>query len=109
MQYHTVPWRIAKDSDPAYKTFVNKRRDGYGYPLLDRIAEGPREVLYKIIDPNARTRWNIEHVVKSEWVQHVDCCIVSERGVFHAAVKVVHDHSEAPETKADRLAHMFAT
>jgi serine/threonine protein kinase len=94
MLYRTVPWKVAKETDPTYSIYISKRHpEGYGYLAFDKIPEGPRSLLYKILDPEASNRPCAIDLLKDPWLQSREQCIQyheSAPGVFVGELQTVH-------------------
>lgn len=73
MSFHGIPWNIANEKDSQYKRYLMKR-SSTDEPFV-RLAHGPRMLLYRMLDPNPKTRINIEEILQDEWIksiQHVE-------------------------------------
>ncbi|ORX39054.1 kinase-like domain-containing protein [Kockovaella imperatae] len=97
MQFQELPWRVAKSTDPTYKDYVT------AYSPTKPLAEGqhhptppplnnlvPREcrlLIKHMLDPDPKTRWGIDDVLKDKWMQGVEVC---EEGKENS-----HSHSSA--------------
>lgn len=69
MSFHGIPWHVASEKDPQYKKYLMKRSPT-DEPFA-RLARGPRMLLYRMLDPNPKTRINIEDILNDEWVRSI--------------------------------------
>ncbi len=103
MIYNTVPWRLAKNSDHLYHTYMQRRHpEGFGFPSFDRLPEGPRKTLYRMLDPNPATRASIKDILSDNWVQSIECCLRIDHGKGHlVSVDHEHEHDEHSDESSD--------
>jgi serine/threonine protein kinase len=78
MYKNHVPWHFAKPSDNHYNQYISKRHaEGYGFQPFDCILEGPRTLLYKLLEPDPLLRITIKEIEASPFIQGSQmCCIV---------------------------------
>jgi serine/threonine protein kinase len=71
----TVPWALAKSSDPHYSVYIQKRHDeGYGFSQFDRLPQGPKSIIYQIMHPDPEKRWNTEELLKQPYMNNIEFC-----------------------------------
>ncbi len=89
----SVPWRLAKQSDPAYHSYSARvRPDGSGCPTFDKLDEGPRKIIYGTLCPSPSKRVVVQDLLKSHCVSSMSCCIKIEHGKGHLH-PVNHTHN----------------
>ncbi|KAJ3228184.1 serine/threonine-protein kinase HAL4/sat4 [Chytriomyces hyalinus] len=73
---NSVPWRIAKLTDPHYSEYLKKRRREFctGYIPFDRIPEGSRALLYNILEPDPCSRFTIQNIQDDKWLKGLEMC-----------------------------------
>jgi len=72
MSFHGIPWHLASEKDPHFKRFLLQR-----CPSVEpfaRLARGPKFLLYRMLDPDPKTRIHVEDILKDEWVQSIKAC-----------------------------------
>lgn len=80
MYKHHVPWHYAKDSDTHYQNYVAKRHtEGYGFQPFDCILEGPRSMLYTLLEPDPVKRVCIADVAASDFMQSIQLCSITHQ------------------------------
>ncbi|KAJ3245011.1 serine/threonine-protein kinase HAL4/sat4 [Chytriomyces hyalinus] len=86
---NSVPWRIAKLTDPHYAEYLKKRRREYctGYIPFDRIPEGSRALLYNILEPDPFSRFTIQNIQDDKWLKGLEMCCA---GTSESAYKHTH-------------------
>lgn len=71
----TVPWALAKPSDPHYSVYIQKRHDeGYGFSQFDRLPQGPKSVIYQMMQSDPDKRWNTEELLKQPYMANIEYC-----------------------------------
>lgn len=76
MLYRRIPFFKACNEDPNYIDFLKARKDTSWIPL-SKCNKHEQQGLYGMFDPNEKTRWTIEQVIESEWIQSISVCYES--------------------------------
>lgn len=71
MNHMSVPWRQANSNDKYYEYYLNHITN---FGPIEELPQITHEVLYHMLDPNPETRWPMEKVIESEWIQGVTAC-----------------------------------
>ncbi|KAI9026190.1 kinase-like domain-containing protein [Hyaloraphidium curvatum] len=76
MIYNRIPWRSATGADPNYKFYLRCRAnsgaaEATAFPMLDHLPSGPRNLVFRMLDPNPDTRIAIEDVRRDAWFRNV--------------------------------------
>lgn len=107
MIYHSVPWKQAVKSDPHYRYYLQNRCKNF-WPI-DRMAPGPRKLMYQLLDPDPVKRYSIAQILDDDWVKSIEyCChwkeadgpdlLDTETNNVPKLKKVRHAHCPIPET-----------
>ncbi|CAG8480051.1 22980_t:CDS:2 [Racocetra persica] len=73
MIYQGIPFRMATPSDPNYTNYLETKNLGL-YEPFEKLPSGCRELMYKILEPDAKKRITIERIEKNTWFQMIECC-----------------------------------
>ncbi|CAG8477084.1 5715_t:CDS:2 [Racocetra fulgida] len=73
MIYQGIPFRMATPSDPNYTNYLETKNLGL-YEPFEKLPSGCRELMYKILEPDAKKRITIERIEKDTWFQMIECC-----------------------------------
>jgi protein-serine/threonine kinase len=73
MYFQSIPFRQANRSDPNYLGFLERRKTGAFEPFL-RLPEGCRQLMYRILEPDASRRLTIEQILDDPWVKSIEIC-----------------------------------
>ncbi|KAG2197458.1 kinase-like domain-containing protein [Mucor mucedo] len=76
MLYRRIPFFKACNEDPNYIDFLKARKDRSWIPLSKCNAH-EREGLYGMFDPDEKTRWTIDQVMTSPWIESIPVCYES--------------------------------
>ncbi|TPX63862.1 hypothetical protein SpCBS45565_g06308 [Spizellomyces sp. 'palustris'] len=71
MMFQRFPWHSAKASDEHYAAYVE---NGGHSKFFDRLPDGPRQILSRMLDPNPDLRATIEDCLEDEWVRSIVVC-----------------------------------
>jgi serine/threonine protein kinase len=69
----TLLWGCSQDSDPKYAQYLKKRETGY--PPFEMQEPLQKEVLYRMLDPEASKRPEAADILKEPWMISVKECI----------------------------------
>ncbi|KAI9218498.1 kinase-like domain-containing protein [Blastocladiella britannica] len=72
MVYSGIPWRHATKDDPNFAFYLKHRQRDF--EAIDRLPEGCRDLMYKILEPNPKKRATIKDVVADPWFAAIDTC-----------------------------------
>jgi serine/threonine protein kinase len=101
MYKNHVPWHLAKPSDNHYNQYISKRHaEGYGFQPFDCIIEGPRTLLYKLLEPDPQYRITMKEIEATPYIKGAQmCCIIHQtESMFSPPLK--------PSTSTDSLKQM---
>lgn len=75
-------WRMAKrDEDDFYERYLEGRKTESGYEPIEALSRARcRNVVYSMLDPNAKRRLTAKEVLDSEWVQQIWTCKAADVG-----------------------------
>ncbi|CAG8610695.1 9216_t:CDS:2, partial [Funneliformis mosseae] len=73
MIYQGIPFRMATPTDPNYANYLEKRNSGQ-YEPFEKLPFGCRELMYKILEPNATKRINISKIKQDPWFKSIESC-----------------------------------
>ncbi len=75
MYKSSVPWHIARPTDQYYSSYVQKRHDEcYGYMYFDRLPIGPKETIYKMLNPDPAKRLTIPELQETDFMKKIEYC-----------------------------------
>ncbi|KAJ3219237.1 serine/threonine-protein kinase HAL4/sat4 [Clydaea vesicula] len=75
MYQKTVPWHLAKQDDHNYAAYTKKRHyEGYGFLSFDKLPEGPRSIIYKLLEPNPKLRPSTAEIFENYWFNAICYC-----------------------------------
>lgn len=87
MQFQELPWRVAKPTDPTFSTYLSAYSPNPNTiggtlpgphptpaPLNNLVPRECRTVVKHMLDPDPKTRWNIDEVLKDKWLASVKVC-----------------------------------
>lgn len=82
MQFQELPWRVAKQADPTFATYLREyhhKPDANGHsptppPLNNLVPRECRSVIRHMLDPDPKSRWTIDEVLKDKWLASVEVC-----------------------------------
>ena len=91
MQFQELPWRVAKHSDSTFASYVAAyapnpntiggslaEKSGAPHPtpppLNNLVPRECRTVIKHMLDPDPKTRWGIEEVLKDKWMMGINVC-----------------------------------
>ncbi|KAJ3372247.1 serine/threonine-protein kinase HAL4/sat4 [Allomyces arbusculus] len=72
MTYRGIPWKQATKADPNYAYYLSNRKRNF--EALDRLPNGCRELMYKILEPDPKKRITIDDVLADEWFKSIQVC-----------------------------------
>ncbi|KAJ3284028.1 serine/threonine-protein kinase HAL4/sat4 [Rhizoclosmatium sp. JEL0117] len=87
---NSVPWHVAKSSDLHYTEYVRRRNPQYnsGFLPFDRLPEGPRNIIYHVLEPDPAIRWTVENILDDPWLKAREVCGMPEL----EGLNMVHTH-----------------
>ncbi|KAI8815881.1 kinase-like domain-containing protein [Fimicolochytrium jonesii] len=68
MMFQRFPWQSAVASDSNYTEYVTS---GCKTKFFDRLPEGPRRVLKKMLEPDPERRYTIDECLEDAWVKKI--------------------------------------
>lgn len=73
MKNQGIPFRSAQPSDPHFEKYLQARatRSFAAFETLDRPC---RDLIYRILDPDAKTRITIAEILKNDWFRSIEVC-----------------------------------
>jgi len=71
MNHMSVPWRQANPGDKYYDYYLNHITR---FGPIEELPEITHEVLYHMLDPNPETRWSMDKIIESDWIQGITAC-----------------------------------
>ncbi|KAI1294063.1 serine/threonine-protein kinase HAL4/sat4 [Mortierella claussenii] len=77
MVYQGIPFRAATPQDPNYQHFLEMRAVN-NYEPFEKLPLGARNLMKKILEPNAEARITIEEILEDEWFKSIETCIHGE-------------------------------
>ncbi|KAG0301000.1 serine/threonine-protein kinase HAL4/sat4 [Dissophora globulifera] len=77
MVYQGIPFRAAMSQDPNYQHFLDMRAAN-AYEPFEKLPSGARNLMKKILEPNAEKRITIEEILEDEWFKKIETCIHGE-------------------------------
>nr|KAJ3404024.1 serine/threonine-protein kinase HAL4/sat4 [Polyrhizophydium stewartii] len=80
---NSILWKTAIPSDPRYKQYLDSVTR---FAPFERLPYGAKEILYKILDPNPKTRIKLPAILDDFWCKSISVCTASN------ADKVDHRH-----------------
>jgi serine/threonine protein kinase len=66
-------WGSSQDSDPKYSQYLKKRETGY--PPFESQEPMQKELLYRMLDPEASKRPEAADILKESWMLSVKECM----------------------------------
>lgn len=82
MTIRRFPWRLPRTSDPAFKAFATNHNQ-QKFRLLKLLPRESRSVMTSILETDPNRRWNLQSILRDDWVKGVDACTPSEPGARH--------------------------
>ncbi|CAG8507209.1 422_t:CDS:10 [Diversispora eburnea] len=81
MIYQGIPFRMAASTDPNYANYVNylETKNSGLYEPFEKLPRGCRDLLYKILQPDPKKRYNIEKIKKDPWFKEIECLVMEEK------------------------------
>ncbi|CAO3619304.1 unnamed protein product [Mucor hiemalis] len=78
MLYRRIPFFKASHEDPNYIEYltIRKKKDLIWTPL-SKCNKQEQEVIYGMLDPNEKTRWTIDQIIESQWIDSIHVCYES--------------------------------
>ncbi|KAL1919695.1 uncharacterized protein VTP21DRAFT_1626 [Calcarisporiella thermophila] len=73
MTYQGIPFRTATLEDPGYKQYLEAHRTRTFEPF-DRLGKGARSMMYRILDPDPKTRITIPEIIEDAWFKRIEVC-----------------------------------
>ena len=79
----SCPWKSAVLTDARYHKYVDSKSSYYP---IERLAPGPRQMLYRILDPNPKTRITLKGLLEDDYVKSIHVCYEKgfENGHLHS-------------------------
>ncbi|KAG0291105.1 serine/threonine-protein kinase HAL4/sat4 [Dissophora globulifera] len=77
MVYQGIPFRAATSQDPNYQHFLEMRAVNK-YEPFEKLPQGCRKLMKRILDPNPETRITIEEIMEDEWFKSIETCVHGE-------------------------------
>jgi protein-serine/threonine kinase len=71
--YQGIPFRMAVPTDPNFASYLEKRNNK-GFEAFERLPHGCRELMYRILEPNAKKRITIEGIKQDAWFKSIESC-----------------------------------
>ncbi|KAJ3141522.1 serine/threonine-protein kinase HAL4/sat4 [Geranomyces variabilis] len=71
IMFQRFPWHAAKPSDPNYEQYI---KSGCKTKFLDRLPQGPRDLLRHMLEPDPEKRYTIEQCLEDPWVKSIRMC-----------------------------------
>lgn len=91
MNHMSVPWRQANSNDKYYDYYLNHITN---FAPLEELPKYTRDVIYHMLDPNPESRWPMEKIIESDWVQGICACGGKEyEGKGNLIKGDYHDHT----------------
>lgn len=92
MQFQELPWRVAKPTDSTFSAYAQAYKpnpDTIGgslpgassstpAPLNNLVPRECRTVIKHMLDPDPKTRWNIDDALKDKWLASINVCVEGE-------------------------------
>ncbi|KNE55130.1 HAL protein kinase [Allomyces macrogynus ATCC 38327] len=72
MTYRGIPWKQATKADPNYAYYLSNRKRNF--EALDRLPDGCRELMYKILEPDPRKRITVAEIISDAWFKSIQVC-----------------------------------
>jgi serine/threonine protein kinase len=82
MTIKRFPWRLPRNSDPAFRAFATNYNQ-QKFRLLKLLPRESRSVMTSILETDPTRRYNISKILKDDWVQSIDTCTIEEAGAKH--------------------------
>ncbi|CAI2177931.1 1406_t:CDS:2 [Funneliformis geosporum] len=73
MMYQSIPFRMATPTDPNYANYL-ERRNSEKYEPFEKLPYGCKELMYKILEPNATKRITIAQIKQDPWFKSIESC-----------------------------------
>lgn len=70
-------WSSAQESDPNYSKYLKKRETGY--PPFEMQDLGPKQILYKLMDPDPKGRPEGTDILQDPWITSVYMCTQTQK------------------------------
>ncbi|KAI9184224.1 hypothetical protein H9P43_003277 [Blastocladiella emersonii ATCC 22665] len=86
MLYKTIPWKAAQNSDPHYAHFIETKA-AHQFEYIDDLPaspHGPRDLLYKILEPSPVLRITMEKIKEDPWFMAIETCHPGRPNFAHA-------------------------
>lgn len=68
MVFHTIPWQVARASDPAFRQYL---ADPRAFEPFKRLSFGARTLLKRMLEPDPTRRITIAEILEDEWVRAI--------------------------------------
>lgn len=68
MVFHTIPWEVARASDPAFRQFLANPR---AFEPFKRLSFGARTLLKRMLEPDPNRRITIAEILEDDWVKTI--------------------------------------
>lgn len=82
MTIKRFPWRLPRNSDPAFRAFATNYNQ-QKFRLLKLLPRESRSVMTSILETDPTRRYTLPKILKDDWVQNIDVCTVQEPGAKH--------------------------
>lgn len=82
MTIKRFPWRLPRNSDPAFRAFATNYNQ-QKFRLLKLLPRESRSVMTSILEVDPTKRYSITTILKDDWVKSIDHCTVQEPGLKH--------------------------
>ncbi|KAG5456219.1 MAG: kinase-like domain-containing protein [Olpidium bornovanus] len=73
MLYQGIPWRMATPKDANYARYLEQRAQG-AYEPLERLDKSCRNLLLRILEPDAAKRITVPEILVDPWFRSIACC-----------------------------------
>lgn len=82
MTIKRFPWRLPRNSDPAFRAFATNYNQ-QKFRLLKLLPRESRSVMTSILEVDSTRRWNLQTILKDNWINNIDVCTPTEPGARH--------------------------
>ncbi|KAI7869328.1 kinase-like domain-containing protein [Spinellus fusiger] len=67
-------WFVAKGTDIHFKKYVRSRVKAGQWEILEGLEDGPRDLLYQMLEPEPGSRIHISGILKNAWFCSISSC-----------------------------------
>src|SRR5436853_304326 len=57
-----------------YEKYYEKKKNNRDYPQIERLPQGCRDLMYKILEPNPSKRVTIDEIKQDPWFKSIESC-----------------------------------